>query len=147
MTSSTIASLLPVAFPCRVPSMRRQASMAPRTAMLFVFLAGASLVHVLHRARTGHPCRLRGLSRGTADPCAEQMKMGEVAVSGACISDEQAAFVDPQEVGEQGQYLRHLLLQHHFCQLQSRRVNDCVTSSIDMSLTCAKCHAATGAYG
>merc|ERR1712070_1002543 len=71
----------------------------------------------------------------------------EVVATGACTSDEQAALADPQEVGDKANTCGTSSYNIITGNFNHDKFNDCFSSSIGISKTCAECYAATGEYG
>jgi len=74
-------------------------------------------------------------------------ELEEVVATGACTSDEQAALADPQVVGDKANTCgssSYNILTGNF---NHDKFNDCFSSSIGISKTCAECYATTGEYG
>jgi hypothetical protein len=71
----------------------------------------------------------------------------EVAVTGACTADEQAALADPQVVGKKANDCgtsSYNILTGNF---NHDKFNSCFSASAGISTTCSECYAATGEYG
>merc|ERR1712072_749090 len=81
-----------------------------------------------------------GFTAGTADPCGEEVKV-EAAVTGACTSDEHATLADPQEVGEKANTCGTTAFNIITGAFDHGKFNDCFSSSIGISKTCAECYA------
>jgi len=86
-----------------------------------------------------------GFTAGTADPCEEELD--QVAVTGACTSDEQTALADPQNVGTKANTCGTSSYNILTGKFNHDKFNTCFSASIGISETCAECYAATGEYG
>merc|ERR1712070_60034 len=72
------------------------------------------------------------------------VELEKVAVTGACTSDEQTAFADPQEVGKKANDCGTTSFNIITGNFNHDKFNECFSSSIGISTTCAECYAATG---
>merc|ERR1711967_220215 len=66
---------------------------------------------------------------------------------GACTADEQTALADPQNVGSKANDCGTSSYNIFTGNFNHGKFNDCFSSSIGISKTCAECYAATGEYG
>jgi len=71
----------------------------------------------------------------------------EQVQAGACTSDEQSALSDPQNVGTKANTCGTSSYNIFTGKFNHNKFNDCFSSSIGISATCAECYAATGEYG
>merc|ERR1711881_568064 len=66
---------------------------------------------------------------------------------GACTADEQATLADPQNTGKKANDCGTSSYNIFTGNFNHDKFNECFSSSISISKTCAECYAATGEYG